>query len=61
MFLHSIDKHKLKYTTYVGDGASSSYGEVADAHFTKCGEGHLVIKEDCIGHIQTRMGANLRA
>eukprot|EP00795_Rhopilema_esculentum_P017784 gene17784-biopygen6622 len=27
IFLRSIEKHKLKYVTYVGDGDSSSFGE----------------------------------
>ena len=31
MFLNSIDKHNLKYTTYVGDGDSSSFGCVSEA------------------------------
>ena len=35
MFLRSIEKHKLKYTVYVGDGDSSSYGEVSEAAFKK--------------------------
>ena len=61
MFLRSIEKHKLKYTLYVGDGDSSSYGVVADAVFQKYGSTYLVLKEDCIGHIQKRMGNNLRA
>ena len=53
MFIRSIEKHKLKYTTYVG--------EVADACFKVYNEEYVVIKEECIGHIQKRMGANLRA
>ena len=28
MFLHSIDKHNLKYTEYIGDGDSNSFGAV---------------------------------
>ena len=61
MFLRSIAKHNLKYTTYVGDGDSSSYGVVADAVFQKYGPEYLVLKEDCIGHIQKRMGNGLRS
>ena len=60
MFLRSMEKHQLVYTTYVGDGDSSSFSEVADACFKKFGDGYLVLKEDCIGHIQKRMGSNLR-
>ena len=61
MFLRSIEKHHLVYTTYVGDGDSSSFAEVADACFKKFGDKYLVLKEDCIGHIQKRMGTNLRS
>jgi len=60
MFLRSIAKHRLKYTVYIGDGDSSSYGVVADAVFQKYGPEYLVLKEDCIGHIQKRMGNSLR-
>ena len=60
MFLRSIEKHKLKYITYVGDGDSSSYGVVADAVFQRYGAEYVIMKEDCIGHIQKRMGNNLR-
>ena len=60
IFKRSVTKQGLKYTTYVGDGDSSSYGEVADAMFKQYGEEYLVIKEDCVGHIQKRMGTSLR-
>ena len=45
---------------YVGDGDSSSFGEVADAMFKQFGEEYLVVKEDSVGHTQKRMGTNLR-
>ena len=60
MFKRSIPLYNLKYTTYVGDGDSSSYGEVCDAMFKKYGDEYIVVKEDCVGHIQKRMGTNLR-
>ena len=60
MFLRSVKLHGLMYTTYVGDGDSSAYAEAADAVFQKYGEQYLVLKEDCIGHFQKRMGAALR-
>ena len=31
IFTRSIDKHKLKYTVFVGDGDSSSFGAVVSA------------------------------
>ena len=60
MFSRSVEKRGLKYTTYVGDGDSSSYGKVAEAMEKIYGESYKIVKEDCIGHIQKRMGSNLR-
>ena len=37
IFKHSIEKHKLKYSTYVGDGDSSSFTEVSEALFEEYG------------------------
>ena len=37
MFLNSIDMHNLKYTSYVGDGDSSSFGCVSEALEKKMG------------------------
>ena len=31
MFNHSIEKHNLRYSVYVGDGDISSFGAVKDA------------------------------
>ena len=60
MFLRSVEKRGLKYTIYIGAGDLSSYGMVAqvlkEKYFDQC----AVIKEDCMGHIQKRMGLNLR-
>ena len=60
IFARSIELHNLKYTTYVGNGESSSFAVVHDAMFEKYGEEHIITKEDCVGHIQKRMGTNLR-
>ena len=60
MFLQSIDKHNLKYTEYIGDGDSNSFGAVKKALSEKYGDDYDVRKEDCIGHIQKRMGSALR-
>ena len=59
MFLRSME-HKLKYTTFVGDGDRSSYGVTAEACFEVYGEAYEVVKEECVGHIQKRMGSRLR-
>ena len=48
----------LRYTTYVGDGDSAAYGSVVDAR--PYGPDIVIKKEDCVGHIQGRMGKHLR-
>ena len=46
----SVDKHRLAYTTYVGDGDSSSFKRLED---NDPYDGHeLVRKEECLGHTQ---------
>ena len=45
MFLRSIDKHKLKFTTYVG-GDSSSAGSVQEALKEKYSNEYVIEKED---------------
>ena len=59
MFTRSIDKHNMRYTVYVGDGDTSSFGAVKNAVQAKFGDTYPIEKEDCIGHIQKRMGAAL--
>ena len=51
LFSRSIETRMLKYTTYVGDGEA-----MEEAY----GERYVVVKEDCVGHIQKRMGTALR-
>ena len=60
IFLRSIEKRPLKYITFVGDGDSSCFGKVAEACVGKYGETYIVTKEECVGHVQKRMGARLR-
>ena len=60
IFLRSINMHKLKYTTFVGDGDSSCYGNVAAACAAEYDDKYIVIKEECVGHVQKRMGSRLR-
>ncbi|XP_076082651.1 uncharacterized protein LOC143053758 [Mytilus galloprovincialis] len=58
LFRRSEKKHSLQYTTYVGDGDSSAYGNVVDSR--PYGPNIIIAKEDCVGHIQGRMGKHLR-
>ena len=61
IFTRSIEKHNLKHSVYVGDGGSSSFGAVKEAVREKHGDTYEIIKEDCIGHIQKRIGSALRS
>ena len=60
MFTRSVEKHNLKYTTFVGDGDSSCFAHVKEARFNKYGDSYVVRKEECVGHIQKRIGRALR-
>ena len=60
MFCRSVEKHNLRYTVYISDGDTSSFGEVMEALYNKFQNNYSVKKEDCIGHTQKRMGSALR-
>ena len=60
IFLRSIQTRKLKYTIFVGDGDSASFGSVKDACSDMYGDTYIVQKEECVGHIQKRMGTALK-
>ena len=60
MFLRSIETRNLKYTRFVGDGDSLCFSKVRDGCAARYGEAYLVIKEECTGHVQRRMGVGLR-
>ena len=60
IFLRSVDKRNMKYVTFVGDGDSASFGTVKEACLNVYGNEYVVQKEECVGHIQKRMGTALR-
>ena len=60
IFSRSIATRKLKYTTFVGDGDSSSFGRVKEALHKKFGADYEIKKEECVGHVQKRLGRGLR-
>lgn len=60
VFNRSIEKRQLKYTTFVGDGDSSPFGRVRDAMKAKYGDDYIVQKEECVGHVQKRLGSAIR-
>lgn len=59
LYKRSVDKHSLRYTTFIGDGDSSAYRSVVKANVY--GESVHITKENCVGHIQKRMGTRLRS
>ena len=58
LFRRSEKKNNLRYTTYLGDGDSSSYASVVAAK--PYGHNVEIKKAECIGHIQKRVGTRLR-
>ena len=57
-FLKSVEELKLRFTTYIGDGDSKAYPAVASLE--PYGPKKPVIKGECIGHVQKRVGTRLR-
>ena len=60
IFSRSISFRKLKYTTFVGDGDSSSYGQVKEALEEKFGSNYEIHKEECVALVQKLLGTALR-
>ena len=56
IFVRSISNLQLKYTTFVGDGVSSSFGKLQEAMKATFGGKCVVEKGECVGHVQKRMG-----
>ena len=55
IFSRSISDRKLSYTEYYGDGDSKGFASAKDTYHPI-----PVIKRECIGHIQKRVGNHLR-
>ena len=49
--------YKVRYTNYIGDGDSKSYIDVVKADPYN---GEKINKLECLGHVQKRVGSNLR-
>lgn len=58
MFQRSENLHGVRYTSYIGDGDSKTYKGVVDSR--PYGDGVTIMKKECVGHVQKRMGARLR-
>ena len=57
IFERSEEKHKLRYTQYFGDGDSKGLSKVENTYRDK---GLTVVKKECVGHVQKRVGTALR-
>ena len=51
----SLSENGVRYTTMVGDGDSATYHTIKDTY-----DGIRVVKVECVGHVQKRVGKNLR-
>jgi len=58
MFLRSEEKHGVKYTDYIGDGDSKTFTGLLKVN--PYGEDFPIIKNECVGHVEKRMGTQLR-
>jgi len=58
MFLRSDGKFGVKYTNYIGDGDSKTF--VGILKVSPYGDECPVTKNECVGHVQKRMGTRLR-
>ena len=60
IFLLSIKQRSLKYIIMVGDGDTGCFGSVHEALKREYGDAYQIKKEECVGHIQKRLGKSLR-
>ncbi|XP_036148055.1 uncharacterized protein LOC118647367 [Monomorium pharaonis] len=58
MFKRSQNKYGVKYINYIGDGDSKTYNDIIKS--SPYGDDTSIIKKECIGHVQKRMGHRLR-
>ena len=57
LWKRSEERNNLRYTEYIGDGDSKGFRNVRDEKLY--GETE-VVKEECIGHVQKRLGKGMR-
>ena len=55
IFERSIEINQLRYTEYFGDGDSKSFPSIENTYAPD-----IVTKQECIGHVQKRVGTRLR-
>ena len=59
MFSRPIKNYGLRYTSYIGDGDTSSFNEVKSSK--PYGEEITIEKLECVGHVQKRLGTRCRS
>jgi len=57
IYNRSVRNNKLRYTFYIGDSDTKSFNELKN---TNPYPGHDLVKGECIGHVQKRVGGRLR-
>ena len=57
IFSRPIETHNLRYARYIGDGDTNSFKTVLDSKPYQVKD---VVKVECVGHVQKRMGTRLR-
>lgn len=58
MFERSEGKNGLRYVSFIGDGDSSTYQKISK--LKPYGEDVQIVKKECVGHVQKRLGTRLR-
>ena len=58
MFARSQEKFGVKYLNYIGDGDFKTYTNIIK--LDPYGNKYPVVKSECVGHVQRRMGTRLR-
>ncbi|XP_071569175.1 uncharacterized protein [Temnothorax nylanderi] len=55
IFKRSEEFYNVKYSSYVGDGDCKTFKGITESH--PYGDDFSIIKKECVGHVQKRMGA----
>lgn len=58
MFSASESKYGVRYMIYIGDGDSKTFKAILDLN--PYGDDHVVMKRECVNHVEKRMGTRLR-
>lgn len=58
VYSRSVRQNKLQYVTMISDGDCKNHARVEE--LKPYGDDVSIVKEDCVGHVQKRMGGQLR-